>query len=237
MKNTFIALSLVIAFAANAQEFGQRTGFRGVVAQKEKPIELNEVPVSASLGKDTYASATKQITILTAKEIQELPVANINELLDYVAGVDMRQRGPLDVQGDLGVRGGTFDQTLVLVNGVRMNNPQTGHHNMNLPVPLAMIERIEVVHGGATSAQGIGAMTGLVNIILKSAPKKLNAGYSLSTGEHDLVNSSFYIGKKLGKWGVQFGQQSQQTSGYMPNTDFESQKFIVNLSRDYTLGK
>ena len=237
MKKILFALSMVVSVVGYAQEFGQRTGFRGIVAKKDKPIELNEVPVSASLGKDTYASATKQITILTAKEIQELPVVNINELLEYVAGVDMRQRGPLDVQGDLGVRGGTFDQTLVLVNGVRMNNPQTGHHNMNLPVPLAMIERIEVVHGGATSAQGIGAMTGVVNIILKSAPKKLNAGYSLSTGEHDSVNSSFYIGKKLGKWGVQFGQQSQQTSVYMPNTDFESQKFIVNLARDYTLGK
>ncbi|MEL0335147.1 MAG: TonB-dependent receptor plug domain-containing protein, partial [Flavobacteriales bacterium] len=237
MKKILFALSMVVSVVGYAQEFGQRTGFRGIVAKKDKPIELNEVPVSASLGKDTYASATKQITILTAKEIQELPVVNINELLEYVAGVDMRQRGPLDVQGDLGVRGGTFDQTLVLVNGVRMNNPQTGHHNMNLPVPLAMIERIEVVHGGATSAQGIGAMTGVVNIILKSAPKKLNAGYSLSTGEHDLVNSSFYIGKKLGKWGVQFGQQSQQTSGYISNTDFESQKFIVNLARDYTLGK
>ena len=237
MKKILFALSMVVSVVGYAQEFGQRTGFRGIVAKKEKPIELNEVPVSASLGKGTYASATKQITILTAKEIQELPVLNINELLEYVAGVDMRQRGPLDVQGDLGVRGGTFDQTLVLVNGVRMNNPQTGHHNMNLPVPLAMIERIEVVHGGATIAQGIGAMTGVVNIILKFAPKKLNAGYLLSMGEHDLVNSSFYIGKKLGKWGVQFGQQSQQTSGYMPNTDFDSQKFIVNLARDYTLGK
>ena len=50
-----------------------------------------------------------------------------------------------------------------------------------------------------------------------------------------MINSSFYIGKKVGKWGVQFGQQSQQTSGYISNTDFESQKFIVNLTRE-TLG-
>lgn len=237
MKKILIVISIVITVVGHAQEFGQRKGFRGIVPKREKPIELNEVPVSASLGKETYVSATKQISFITAKEIQELPVSNINELLEYIAGVDMRQRGPFDVQGDLGIRGGTFDQSLVLVNGIRMNNPQTGHHNMNLPVPLAMIERIEVVHGGATSAQGIGAMTGVVNIILKSAPKKLNAGYSLTTGEHDLVNSSFYIGKKIGDWGVQFGQQSQQTSGYISNTDFESQKFIVNLSRDYTLGK
>ncbi|MCH1534855.1 MAG: TonB-dependent receptor plug domain-containing protein, partial [Schleiferiaceae bacterium] len=212
MKNTIIAVCLFLCVGVTAQEFGQRKGFRGIVAKQDKSIELNEVEVSSSLAKTTYAAATRQITVLTAKQIQELPVNNINELLDYMGSVDMRQRGPLDVQGDLGVRGGTFDQTLVLVNGVRMNNPQTGHHNMNLPVPLQMIDRIEVIQGGATNAHGIGAMTGGVNIVLKSAPHKFNAGYALTTGENGLLNSSFYVGKKMGKWGVQLGQQSQKTA-------------------------
>ena len=237
MKHILTLVCLTIGIGATAQEFGQRKGFRGIVTKADKSIELNEVEVSSSLAKTTYAAATRQITVLTAKQIQELPVSNINELLDYLGSVDMRQRGPLDVQGDLGVRGGTFDQTLVLVNGVRMNNPQTGHHNMNLPVPLQMIERIEVIQGGATNAHGIGAMAGVVNIVLKSAQKKFNAGYALTTGEHNLLNSSFYVGKKMGKWGVQFGQQSQRTAGYIPNTDFESSKLFVNLEREFKLGK
>src|SRR5210317_1155484 len=237
MKHILTLVCLTIGIGATAQEFGQRKGFRGIVTKADKSIELNEVEVSSSLAKTTYAAATRQITVLTAKQIQELPVSNINELLDYLGSVDMRQRGPLDVQGDLGVRGGTFDQTLVLVNGVRMNNPQTGHHNMNLPVPLQMIERIEVIQGGATNAHGIGAMTGVVNIVLKSAPKKFNAGYALTTGEHGLLNSSFYLGKKIGKWGVQLGQQSQKTAGYISNTDFESNKLFVNLEREFKLGK
>ena len=237
MKYILTLGCLLIGFGSAAQEFGQRKGFRGVVKRQDKSIELNEVEVSSSLAKTNYAAATRQITVLTAKQIQELPVSNINELLDYLGSVDMRQRGPLDVQGDLGVRGGTFDQTLVLVNGVRMNNPQTGHHNMNLPVPLQMIDRIEVIQGGATNAHGIGAMTGVVNIVLKSAPMKFNAGYALTTGEHGLLNSSFYLGKKIGKWGVQLGQQSQSTAGYIPNTDFESSKIFVNLEREFKLGK
>src|SRR5210317_1965006 len=237
MKYILTLGCLLIGLGSAAQEFGQRKGFRGVVKKQDKSIALNEVEVSSALAKTTYAAATRQITVLTAKQIQELPVNNINELLDYLGSVDMRQRGPLDVQGDLGVRGGTFDQTLVLVNGVRMNNPQTGHHNMNLPVPLQMIERIEVIQGGATNAHGIGAMTGVVNIVLKSAPKKFNAGYALTTGEHGLLNSSFYLGKKIGKWGVQLGQQSQKTAGYISNTDFESSKLFVNLEREFKLGK
>ena len=237
MKYILTLGCLLIGFGSAAQEFGQRKGFRGVVKRQDKSIELNEVEVSSSLAKTNYAAATRQITVLTAKQIQELPVSNINELLDYLGSVDMRQRGPLDVQGDLGVRGGTFDQTLVLVNGVRMNNPQTGHHNMNLPVPLQMIDRIEVIQGGATNAHGIGAMTGVVNIVLKSAPMKFNAGYAFTTGEHGLLNSSFYLGKKIGKWGVQLGQQSQKTAGYILNTDFESSKLFVNLEREFKLGK
>tara|TARA_B100000768_G_scaffold39864_1_gene38700 strand:- start:2057 stop:4144 length:2088 start_codon:yes stop_codon:yes gene_type:complete len=237
MKYILTLGCLLIGLGSAAQEFGQRKGFRGVVKKQDKSIELNEVEVSSSLAKTTYATATRQITVLTAKQIQELPVNNINELLDYLGSVDMRQRGPLDVQGDLGVRGGTFDQTLVLVNGVRMNNPQTGHHNMNLPVPLQMIERIEMIQGGATNAHGIGAMTGVVNIVLKSAPHKFNAGYALTTGENGLLNSSFYVGKKMGKWGVQLGQQSQKTTGYISNTDFESSKLFVNLEREFKLGK
>ena len=237
MKYVLTLGCLLIGLGSAAQEFGQRKGFRGFVKKQDKLIELNEVEVSSSLAKTTYAAATRQITVLTAKQIQELPVNNINELLDYMGSVDMRQRGPLDVQGDLGVRGGTFDQTLVLVNGVRMNNPQTGHHNMNLPVPLQMIERIEVIQGGATNAHGIGAMTGVVNIVLKSAPHKFNAGYALTTGENGLLNSSFYLGKKMGKWGVQLGQQSQKTAGYISNTDFESSKLFVNLEREFKLGK
>ena len=237
MKYILTLGCLLIGLGSAAQEFGQRKGFRGVVKKQDKSIALNEVEVSSALAKTTYAAATRQITVLTAKQIQELPVNNINELLDYLGSVDMRQRGPLDVQGDLGVRGGTFDQTLVLVNGVRMNNPQTGHHNMNLPVPLQMIERIEVIQGGATNAHGIGAMTGVVNIVLKSAPMKFNAGYALTTGEHGLLNSSFYFGKKVGKWGVQLGQQSQKTAGYITNTDFASSKLFVNLEREFKLGK
>ena len=237
MKYVLTLGCLLIGLGSAAQEFGQRKGFRGVAKKQDKLIELNEVEVSSSLAKTTYAAATRQITVLTAKQIQELPVNNINELLDYMGSVDMRQRGPLDIQGDVGVRGGTFDQTLVLVNGVRMNNPQTGHHNMNLPVPLQMIERIEVIQGGATNAHGIGAMTGVVNIVLKSAPHKFNAGYALTTGENGLLNSSFYVGKKMGKWGVQLGQQSQKTAGYILNTDFESSKLFVNLEREFKLGK
>ena len=84
MKYVLTLGCLLIGLGSAAQEFGQRKGFRGSVKKQDKSIELNEVEVSSSLAKTTYAAATRQITVLTAKQIQELHVNNINELLDRV---------------------------------------------------------------------------------------------------------------------------------------------------------
>jgi vitamin B12 transporter len=92
----------------------------------------------------------RNIQIITAEQIASMPVKSINEILSYVAGVDVRQRGPNGTQADIGIDGGTFDQTLVLVNGFKMSDPQTGHNMMNLPIPLEAIERIEILKGAAT---------------------------------------------------------------------------------------
>ena len=231
MRSILIVAALLLTILTSAQEFGQRSGLRGIVLKKESPTLLNEVEVSTSVVGDTYADAARTVTVITAKEIQELPVNTINELLEFVAGIDVRQRGPLDVQSDLGVRGGTFDQTLVLVDGIRMNNAQTGHHNMNLPIPIAMIERIEVLHGGASRVHGVGAMTGVVNIVLKKAQAKINGGYRMSAGSHGLQHHGFNAGKKIGKWGAQIAYQRDQSSGYIPNTDFKSDRFMMSLDR------
>ena len=231
MKKKLILGAVLLTVSLTAQEFGQRKGFRGIVAKRDKPTLLNEVEVSTAAGGDTYANAARTVTLITAKEIQELPVNTINEVLEYVAGVDVRQRGPLDVQSDIGVRGGTFDQALVLVNGIRMNNMQTGHHNMNLPIPLALIDRIEIVHGGASRVHGVGAMTGVINIVLKTAKTRLHGGYRSVFGENGLRHTGASAGLRIGNWGAQIGYQRDQSSGYIANTDFDSERLLLSLQR------
>ena len=76
------------------------------------------------------------ISVISSKEIEAAPVQNIQDLLEYIAGVDVRQRGAGGMQADVSIRGGTFDQALVLLNGINITDPQTGHHNFNLPVSL-----------------------------------------------------------------------------------------------------
>lgn len=113
--------------------------------------------------------ATRNIEILTAKEIKELPVRTVNEVLSYVGGVDVRQRGPFGSQADISIDGGSFEQTLVLINGVKLLDAQTAHNMMNMPIPLDAIERIEVLRGPAARVYGINALTGAINIVTKQS--------------------------------------------------------------------
>ena len=95
---------------------------------------LNPVVVSASRFEQSLLKSTRNVQIISGEEIENAPVNTVAELLDFMVGIDARQRGIYGTQTDLSIRGGSFEQVLVLVNGVRLADPQTGHHLMNLPV-------------------------------------------------------------------------------------------------------
>lgn len=89
------------------------------------------------------------------------------DVLKDDASIDLRQRGPDDVQGDLSIRGGTFAQTLVLLNGLRLNDVQSSHHNLDLPLPVEAMSEVQILHGSGSTEYGSDAVTGVVNIIAR----------------------------------------------------------------------
>ena len=110
-----------------------------------------------------------------------MPVKSINEALSFIAGVDVRQRGAFGAQADISIDGGTFEQTLILLNGVKISDVQTAHHSMNIPVPLSAVERIEIIKGPAARIYGINALTGAINIITKTSGSQ-NLDVNLQAG-------------------------------------------------------
>jgi outer membrane cobalamin receptor len=91
-----------------------------------------------------------------------------NHWVDYLGmdpSIDFRQRAPNDVQADISIRGSSFGQTLVMVNGLRMDDAQSGHHDVDLPLPTASFDRIEVLRGAGSTLYGSDAMAGVVNLI------------------------------------------------------------------------
>jgi len=124
------------------------------MAQEIQRDSIPEVFVHANRLQIPFSRDNRNVEVLTAEGIKKLPAKSLNEVLAFLNGVDVRQRGPFGTQADLSIDGGTFEQTLLLLNGVKMSDPQTAHHSMNLPVPLEAIERIEVLRGPAARIYG-----------------------------------------------------------------------------------
>lgn len=183
-----------------------------------------------------YNQQNRDIQVIGKNEIRNLPVKSVNELLAYVAGVDIRQRGPWGSQADVSIDGSTFDQVLVLVNGVRMSDPQTGHNMMNLPVPLTAIECIEVLRGAAARTYGTNALAGAINIVTRTPEKNTieAQAYAGSSFDKDTSNGKTFMG-----WGIQAAASiagkrqahilsvgHDEGNGYRYNTDYNSNRIF-----------
>jgi len=107
----------------------------------------------------------RNITIIPAKVLASFPVLSVDEILRYIPGVEVQQRGPLGAQSDILMRGSTFSQVLMLIDGMRLNDPLTAHFNGNIPIPASEIHRIEVLRGPAAALYGPDAVGGVINII------------------------------------------------------------------------
>lgn len=142
--------------------------FGQLIAQEIDTTQMEDVVIKLNRMETHLLQVSKDIQIISAKEISELPVTSINELLAYVGGMDVRQRGPFGTQADISMDGGTFEETLVLLNGIKLINSQTAHNLMNLPIPLSAIDHIEILRGATARQYGINALAGAINIVTKN---------------------------------------------------------------------
>ena len=130
-----------------------------------REMMLEEVSVTGSRAPLTKSQAARMVTVLDRQDIAQAPVQSINDLLKYAIGVDVRQRGPIGAQTDISIRGGTSEQIILLLNGINICDPQTGHNAMDLPVDLNDIVRIEVLEGPAGRIYGTSSLVGAINIV------------------------------------------------------------------------
>lgn len=132
-------------------------------------LKLDEVVVTGSRVPLTALESAKIVSVITRDEIQRAAAESVNDILKMATGVDVRQRGGFGVQTDISINGGTFDQIAILLNGVNISNPQTGHLSADFPVSTDDIERIEIIEGAAARVYGASAFNGAINIVTKKA--------------------------------------------------------------------
>lgn len=200
----FIA-PLLATLAARAQQVPVRSDSI-VVTGTWEPVELDDLDRSVSV----------------------LPVAGeellLNSWLDVLRldpSIDLQERAPNGVQTDVSIRGGTFGQTLVLVNGIRVNDPQTGHHDMDLPIPVDSMARVEVLRGSGSTLYGSDAVGGVINVITNT-PESSEFRWRMAAG-------NFGVNQEQGSLSLVYGDLDEQltfsrdfSSGFIPDRDYRN---------------
>ena len=152
---------------------------------------LDEVVVSSPRIELSMDQQSRSVTTITAEEIEESGAATLIDVLSDVAGIELRSRGAQDVQSDIYIRGGGFDQVLLLIDGIKVDNPQTGHHTLNAIIPIEMIARVEILKGAAGRVYGQNAYSGAINIVTKKSPAE-SLNVVLGGGSFDYQKATLF---------------------------------------------
>ncbi|HHB79649.1 MAG TPA: TonB-dependent receptor [Saprospiraceae bacterium] len=180
--------------------------------------QLTEINVTDNRLSIPFRESAHAIIVIRQEQIQAYPAHSTVELLQHFAGIDVRQRGVHGVQADISLRGSSFEQVLILMDGIPLIDPQTGHHSLNLPISKESIQRIEIIKGPAARIYGPNAFAGAINIVTKPT-KKHQVSATFEAGDFGLWKGQVYA--SLPKSGTSISLSTQESNGYKYNTDYQ----------------
>ncbi|MDB4098430.1 TonB-dependent receptor [Polaribacter sp.] len=196
-------------------------------SQEKKEIQaLDTILIKSTRIDLPFKENARTIQVISAEFIKNSAATNVADLLQQVAGVDIRRRGTAGSQADLYIRGGGFDQTLLLIDGIKMDDAQTGHHTMNAALPIEVIERIEIIKGPAARVFGQNAFTGAINIVTKSTLEN-TASVNIEAGSFGQLNGSVTVGKEFENASIIAHVGILTSDGYRHNSDYENKNYLL----------
>ena len=199
--------------------------------------DLSEVTVSGTMSPLSQLQSARIVGVITRQQIESSAVQTVNDLLKLAVGVDVRQRGGFGIQTDISIDGGTFDQITLLLNGVNISSPHTGHLAADFPVSLSDIQRIEILEGAASRVYGASAFGGAINIVTKHDSHPLT---SLDAGAHGGSYATFGGDARLalnrvlggGLFSTSLSATYQRSDGATVNSDFQRGNAYFNTRYD-----
>ena len=185
--------------------------------------ELDEVTVAGTMAPLTQLQTSRLVSVITRSDLERAAAQTVNDVLKLATGVDVRQRGGFGIQTDISINGSTFDQITILLNGVNISNPHTGHLAADFPVNVADIERIEVLEGAASRVYGASAFGGAINIVTKKASVTgMEAGaHGGSYGTAGVDFRGAWLPKRFTQVSNQLSGLWQRSDGGTANSDFQ----------------
>ena len=224
----------VLSVATLSKSHAEGVGVKPVIDndttdKTDRELTLDEVSVTGSRAPLTRAQAARMVTVLERADIQAAPVQSVNDLLKYVASVDVRQRGPIGAQTDISIRGGNYEQITILLNGINICDPQTGHNAFDFPVDISEIERIEVLEGPAGRVYGTSSLLGAINIVTRPRTTSSVSAH-IEGGSYGYLSAGARANVASGKWNNQLSGSYSRSDGYQRNS-------AGGLNSDYSGGK
>ncbi len=167
------------------------------------------------------AESQRSVEILPVKG-ESLAAESPQDLLRQDSSVFLEERGAGGGQADLVLRGGSFEQTLVLLNGFRINDAQTSHHNLDLPVPLEAMDSIQVLEGAGSTLHGVDALSGVVDF-LTAAPDRDSVFLRGGEGSFESNEETLLAGATRGRWSGRVTAERNFSTGFMTDRDYRNE--------------
>ncbi len=207
-----------------------------VFAQQSNVLPIDTIELSTTRLPQKMAETGRNISLVEGVDLQKMSFNSLDELLQYIPGIELQSRNGFGAQADISMRGATFTQVLILLDGMKMNDPLTGHFNGAFPVTPAEIERIEVLRGPAAALYGPDAVGGVINIISKAfspqQAEELEASGQLSYGDHKLISNWMGFSAKKDRLQIVAGVSSNQSDG----ETIDEKTFATSDTTSTTLG-
>jgi iron complex outermembrane receptor protein len=227
MKNSLVSLSLCLLSAPwgvcqqSTSNAGTAVAAPGI-AQSQAPVRVAQsVQVTTTAEPLPMEESDRSVSVILP---QEAPVGtdSVVDLLRTDPSLNLQARAGEGVQADLAIRGTTFEQSLVLVNGLRVDDPETGHLNLDIPVPLDAISRVDVLHGSGSTFYGSDAMGGAVNLLTNAPGAGLSVVARSGAGSYGSLEEHLRVGYAAGPVAEQLTGSRDTSDGFMADRNYSS---------------
>jgi len=221
-----------LAFIFAAQPW---TGAQTLAGDTNAATHATEIVVTASPLPGSAGQLGRSVEIVGSVELRNSGALSVGEALETLTSVSVSERGATEVQSDLSIRGSTFQQVLLTLDGFPLTDPQTAHHNMDLPLPIDAVETITVIPGPGSSLFGPSAFAGVVDLsprIPEASGLRFHSGYG-SFGTRRFGALADYV---EGRQSTTFAVSYSDSEGFQEGTDYETLSFWGSSVTDFDAG-
>ena len=188
-------------------------------ASQSAPLHQEKVVVTGTFEPLPLGEADRSVNAYEVPA-RVLLFGSFSDVLHLDSSVDLQQRAP-GVQGDISIRGGTVGQTLVLLNGLRVNDAQSAHHNFDMPAPLDAISQVEILRGSGSTLYGSDAVAGVVNVITRVDPET-ELRFRSGVGNFGTNTQGGFLSLHWGALSQQFSFERELSAGFQDDREYRN---------------